>query len=188
MAYSCLSVCNLLTWLIHVCLSVCNLLTWLTHVCVSVCNLLTWLIHVCVSVCNLLTWLTHVCVSVCNLLTCLIHVCVSVCILLTWLIHVCVLVCVFIGYRCFFDVVQLFQYILVCWNIYVYLRAIASLFLVNEIGREDGARNLKMTQNRTWVKAKHFLFACFLSFSPYCSLFYSLYFALGNNQSPNDQN
>ena len=137
-------------------------------------NLLTWLIHVCVSVCNLLTWLIHICVSVCNLLT--------------WLIHVCVLVCVFIGYRCFFDVIQLFQYTLVCWNIYVYLRSIASLFLVNEIGREDGARNLKMTQNRTWVKAKHFLFACFLSFSPYCSLFYSLYFALGNNQSPNDQN
>ena len=78
--------------------------------------------------------------------------------------------CVSIGYRCFFDVVQLFQYTLVCWNIYVYLRSIASLFLVNEIGREDGARNLKMTQNRTWVKTKHFLFACFLSFSPYCSL------------------
>ena len=81
------------------------------------------------------------------------------------------LVCVFIGYRCFFYVAQLFQYILVCWNIYVYLRSIASLFLVNEIGREDGARNLKMTQNRTWVKTKHFLFACFLSFSPYCYLF-----------------
>ena len=98
------------------------------------------------------------------------------------------LVCVFIGYRCFFDVAQLFQYILVCWNIYVYLRFIASLFLVNEIDREDGTRNLKMTQNTIWVKTKHFLFACFLSFPPYCSLFYSLYFALGNNQSPNDQN
>ena len=92
--------------------------------------------------------------------------------------------CVSIGYRCFFDVVQLFQYTLVCWNIYVYLRSIASLFLENEIGREDGARNLKMIQNRTWVKTKHFLFACFLSFSPYCSLSFTLCILLSGTINP----
>ena len=38
----------------------------------------------------------------------------------------------------------LFQYTLVCWSVYVYFRSTVSLFLVNEIGKEDWTRKLKL--------------------------------------------
>ena len=116
----------------------------------------------------------------------------------------------------FFDVSQHFQYTLVCWSIYAYswvpnnrrgwnnragggggwtllfgtreyLRSIASLFLVNEISREDWTRKLKKGYSKdTWENTKYFFFARFLSFSPYCSHFLSLslYLSLSGTINP----
>ena len=68
-----------------------------------------------------------------------------------------------------------------------YLRSIASLFLVNEISREDWTRKLKKGYSKdTWENTKYFFFARFLSFSPYCSHFLSLslYLSLSGTINP----
>ena len=75
-----------------------------------------------------------------------------------------------------FDVFQVIQYTLVSLCIYLYFRSIVSLFLVNEMGREDWTRKLKKKKHSKtkYVNATHFFLLRFLSFSSYCSIFFSL--------------
>ena len=57
-------------------------------------------------------------------------------------VFVCQSVCSLVT-GAFFHVFQIFQYILVCWSIYVYFRSIVSLFLVNDISRENWTTKIR---------------------------------------------